>query len=384
MDLITREELNTLLTQAQEPSVSIFMSTERMGAETSQNPIRFKNLLKEAEEKLMAFGLRTPDVLKLLEPAQKLLQESPGWWRRSDGIAAFLTPQEAFFYRLPAKFEALSAVSRRFHIKPLLPLLSGDGIFYVLALSQNQVKLYQATRYSISEVDVEGIPEGLKDALKFDDFEKQLQLHSPKERRGERKGAIFHGHGGPTADFDEKNLFRYFKQVDQGLQEVLKGEKALMILAGVDYLFPIYREASANPHLLEKGIPGNPDIVTAEELHQRAWEIVEPYFLKSQQDTVGKYKELAGTGLASNNMEEILAASFHGRVEALFVARDLQCWGHYDAENGIVKLHQDAGPGDEDILDLATAQTLMNGGVVFAVKREEMPDETLLAAIFRY
>jgi hypothetical protein len=41
-------------------------------------------------------------------------------------------------------------VTDRFHIKPLLPLLSGDGRFYVLALSQSEVRLLQGTRYSVS------------------------------------------------------------------------------------------------------------------------------------------------------------------------------------------------------------------------------------------
>jgi len=40
-------------------------------------------------------------------------------------------------------------VSDRFHLKPLLPLLTGDGRFYILALSQNQVRLLQGTRYSV-------------------------------------------------------------------------------------------------------------------------------------------------------------------------------------------------------------------------------------------
>jgi hypothetical protein len=47
----------------------------------------------------------------------------------------------------------LVIVSERFHVKPLLPLLSGDGRFYVLALSQNEIRLLQGTRYSVEQVD---------------------------------------------------------------------------------------------------------------------------------------------------------------------------------------------------------------------------------------
>lgn len=37
-------------------------------------------------------------------------------------------------------------VDDRFHVTPLLPLLAGDGHFFVLALSQNQIGLLEGTR----------------------------------------------------------------------------------------------------------------------------------------------------------------------------------------------------------------------------------------------
>jgi hypothetical protein len=49
-----------------------------------------------------------------------------------------------------------------------------------------------------------------------------------------------------------------------------------------------------------------------------------------------------------------------------------------------VQLHQDAKPGDQDLLDSAAVQTLLNGGSVYAVQPERMPVEAPLAALFRY
>jgi len=47
-------------------------------------------------------------------------------------------------------------------------------------------------------------------------------------------------------------------------------------------------------------------------------------------------------------------------------------------------LHEEAKPGDEDLLDLAAVQTLLNGGTVYAVELEKVPDGASLAAVFRY
>jgi hypothetical protein len=64
------------------------------------------------------------------------------------------------------------------HIKPLLPLLSGDGRFYILALSQKEVRLLEGSRYGIDAVELEKVPRGLAAALKFDVRERQLQFHA--------------------------------------------------------------------------------------------------------------------------------------------------------------------------------------------------------------
>jgi hypothetical protein len=68
----------------------------------------------------------------------------------------------------------------------------------------------------------------------------------------------------------------------------------------------------------------------------------------------------------------------------LFVAIDLQRWGTFDAEANVVDIHEKAEPGDEDLLDFAATHTLLNGGTVYAVKTEKVPDEASLAALFRY
>ncbi|MDY0222574.1 MAG: hypothetical protein RBR67_15690 [Desulfobacterium sp.] len=63
MDLITIEKLKeTFLTKRSGWCISLFMPTHRAGRETEQNPIRFKNLLREVEERLSAKGLRTTEV----------------------------------------------------------------------------------------------------------------------------------------------------------------------------------------------------------------------------------------------------------------------------------------------------------------------------------
>ncbi|HDI61237.1 MAG TPA: hypothetical protein ENF48_12955, partial [Desulfobacteraceae bacterium] len=61
MDRITLEELKaTFLENRFDWCVSIYMPTHRAGRQAEQDPIRFKNLLREVENRFLAQGLRSP------------------------------------------------------------------------------------------------------------------------------------------------------------------------------------------------------------------------------------------------------------------------------------------------------------------------------------
>lgn len=383
MDLLMRDDLRGLMARQRGPSVSIFVPTHRAGAETRQGPIRLKNLLREAERQLLRSGLRAPEAKSLLEPARGLLQDSLFWQYQSDLLALFVAPETFRCYRLPLSFGELVVVTDRFHIKPLLPLFSGDGQFYLLALSQNEVRLIRGTRDSVSEVDLEGVPQGLAEALRFDRLEKQLQLHTSGSGGRGAPTAVVHGHGVGT-DEAKENIRRYFRQIDRGLRGLLREERAPLLLAGVDYLLPIYREVNSYPHLVSEGIEGNPEELRAQELHERAWAIVGPLFRRAQEEAAAKYRQLAGTGLTSTALEEVIPAAYHKRVETLFVALGLQRWGAFSPETRELFIHEEPQPGDEDLLDFAAVYAILNGGTVYAVEPERVPDGALLAAILRY
>ena len=383
MKIFTREELRTLTMPPQAPCVSIYMPTHRVATENQQDRTRLKNLIRQALESLQAFGLRPAEAESLLEPVTDLLGAISFWKDKRDGLALFISPGMFRQYQLPTTFEPLVVVAHRFHVKPLLSFLGGNE-FFVLALSQNAVRLFEGSRLGLSAIDdPEGVPKSLADALKYDELIKQVQFRTGTGvggARGER-AAMFHGQ---SADDAKDKILRYFRQIDQGLQDFLREEPAPLVLAGVEYLLPIYREVNTYQHLLDEGITGNPEGVSPEDLHRQAWTLVEPYFKREQEKAAARYRQLAGTGRTANDPMEIMPGAYHGRVEFLFVAVGRQQWWDYDPGANRVVVHPAAQPGSVDLLDLAATQTLLHGGAVFAVEPAEVPDAALLAAVFRY
>jgi hypothetical protein len=385
MDILNPADLKSLITQEGKWSVSLYMPTHRAGNEQQQNPIRLKNLLAEAETKLLANGLRRPEAEQLMRPAEELLWNAAFWQHQSDGLAIFLSDGFHVIYRLPNNFEELLIVSNSFHIKPLVPCL-GRGIkFYVLAISLNNVRLFQASADSMSEVAL-NFPTAMNEALWMDDPERYLNLHSGSVSQHEGSGgaAIFHGHN--PADEEKTNILRFFQSVNEGLNTLLEDKNVPMVLAGVDYLLAMYREVTTYQNLLKDSVPGNPDRENLKALHQQASQIVRPIFEENQKKAFEKFQQLDGqkNGLATSDLPTAVKAAKFGQIETLFVPLGIQKWGRYDAQNNHVILESGPDPENEDLLDLAAAETILNSGQVFAVPREQLPGKGDLAAILRY
>jgi Bacterial archaeo-eukaryotic release factor family 3 len=380
MDVVRRADLERLALQGTGPCVSLFLPTHRGGREVQQAPIRLKNLLRQAADGLEANGASAPTIESLLAPLRRLLDNRPFWLSQSDGLALYSRPGWWGSFRVPLDLPELAVVADGFHVTPLLPLLTGDGHFFVLALSQNQIRLLEGTRDRLEEVDLPGEPLGGRDALQGE-AERQVQLYVA-DRGGVGARGIFHGHG-DVGDVQEERVLQYFRSVDRRLREVLAGEDAPMVLAAVEHLSPLWRRSNTYPHLVDQTLPGNPEELRPDQLHTRAWPIVEPLFLRAQRDAVARYDQLAGTGLTSQDPQEIAGAAEEGRIETLFVSR--QPAGSVTVSaTGEAAPRRDASGAAREPVESATVNTLTKGGAVYALPSGEVPGGGSAAAVFRY
>lgn len=390
MQLISREEIHALLEQPKQNSISIYMPIQTAGPEVRQNSIRFKNLIRKAEAHLIDAGLDHNEAMELLAQAHQI--DQPNFWEKigDPGIAIFVSQDIFRYYTLPVKFNELVVVTDRFHIKPLLPIFNGDGRFYLLTLSQKDIKFFEGTRYSLKPVEVENMPKSLDEALGYDQTAKEGQFRIATPKGGTSnpfsQPGTFHGQGSPDRDEQQKDILQFFYLIDEALHEKLRDQQAPLVIAGVEYLLPLYRQANTYQHLIEQSINGNTKIESTQELHEQAWPLVEAQFQKSQQEVLEQFIELfnSNTGKASNDIKQIIPAAYYQRVDSLLVTVGQQQWGLFDRISETVYLHQEEETGDEDLLDFAAAHTLLNGGRVYAVTLEHVPYSSPIAAIFRY
>ncbi len=385
MDTLRIKDIKTLIEKTNDVCLSIYMPTFKAGKEVEQNQIRYKNLVRRAEEQLREHGLRPDDVEDILNPVRAFVDDSIYWKFQSTGLALFRSKNDFYSYRLPLEFDELTVVSDRYHVKPLLPLFNNEGEFYLLAFSKGKIRLFRGSKFDVSEVDLAGIPKSLQEALKFDVYNKELQFQTGTPRHGGRRDAIFFG-GGSNQPNEKKEILRFFQQIDKGLNEYLKDSQAPLVLAGVDYLIPIYKEANKYAHLVDSHISGNPDDLSPQTLHEKGWALVTPVFYEEQAKALERFKQLIGSksNLASIEISAIVESGFTKRVESLFVANDVQIWGTFNSKSLQSEIHESQQEGDEDLLDFAAVHTLINAGTIYPLPLKKMPRQRPAAAIFRY
>jgi hypothetical protein len=389
LDVLTIEDLRSLLTEQPTPTISIFHPTSKVVVRPQENSLRLKSLLPKVKEQLEQLNLKDCD--ELMQPITSLLEDRDFWVTQLEGLALFQRPNELRIYRLPFSVDEIALVSEVPYVAPLLPALFPETRFYVLALSQHAVRLLRCTRGGIERIDLEGldIPMSLDEALRYDDLQKPDLMGHPvgpaQGPRGDRSGVThgFPSHG-EAVEGHKSQVRRFFEAVDGGISKQLSTESSPLVIAAVDYLQALYREVSRYTHILADGIHGNPDRTRDDELFESAFPIIE----RAQAAEIKKITERQGAlmrrGLASVDLESILRAAHEGRVEVLFVARGQEEWGAYEFPNDVVRISEERRPGDIGLHDLAARQTILQAGTVLTPDRTDMPAEASIAAIYRY
>ena len=362
-----------LVGQQKPPCVSIYLPTHRHHPGTEQDRIRFKNLLAQTAN-LLREKYRDQDVGRFLAPVEAL-STNEFWQYQEDGLAIFCSSDTCVHYRLPVSVPEVVVVSNTFHTKPLVGYLNSNRHYFVLSLSQNDVRLYEGTPHTLSQVESQSLGQELH-ALIGDPKVKTLLSEGGEDEDRQR------------GDKDrKKDLMKYFRAVNRALWPILREERAPLVLAAVGYLQPLFREACRYPHVLDEGIAGNAEGTSLEALREAAWRLVASYEADREGELLGQYARALQSGRASHDLVDIAKAVARGRVRVLLHEAGKMVWGHVDPDTGAVTVHekqQQQDTVDADIVDDLCELTLLKGGKVLEIAPNDLLRGSPIGAIYRY
>ncbi|MDD4042535.1 MAG: hypothetical protein PHS75_03935 [Anaerolineaceae bacterium] len=384
MDNLYEDYSAGILDNCEPPCLSLYMPTHRQHPDNQQDPILFRNLVKELEESLLKQYSRR-EVDQLLEPATALMDDREFWNHSLDGLALLIAKDFSRIYRLQLPTPKIAVVANSFHLKPLMYTLQSIDRYQVLGLNQEEVKLFEGNRNALDEIELHpDVPRTLKEALGSELTEPYLNFRSPGGVRGSQTVA-FHGHGSKDEEM-AVDAERFFRAVDKAILEHHSKPSGLpLILAAQSEHHHMFREVSNNPFLVEESLDVHPDsLASIDELRERAWKLMEPRYLARKDTLVEQYAIANSQDLAGDHLKQVAQAVAVGRVATLLIEANRQVPGRIDEATGAIEYGEMDHPEVDDVIDDLAALALKMGGEVAILPADQMPTETGIAAIYRY
>ncbi len=365
--------------------VSIYIPMFKTGQEQNQGlgQAYLKSCLKSARLMLSERGMDRNKIEKYLKPVEELISEIQLWRHPSEGMAIFVNDTfGAEYYLVPLALESETYVSDHHYLVPLMPLYEFDTTFYLLELSQDYVKLYKGSRYSMEDMFVnEFAPERLEESVGFDYKQKMLQFRTGHALHS---AGSFHGHG-EGKDDDEKEVVKFFREIDRGVNKAIDRRSAPLIVACVDWLFPVYKEVNTYSGLQHIHISGDPEFKNKMNLHRKVWNGIKDIFREKKNQLNERYHELVHTPKTSHQVSEIVPAAFNGKIDTLFLKKGEHLYGTYNRKNNCVIIDSEKTRGNASLINMAALNTFLQGGRVITMEPSEMPEKKRpLNAMFRY
>jgi hypothetical protein len=371
---VERDDLLALARPSDEIWVTLLMSTR--AGDRNHAEITLRNLIRSASTTMREADVPEATIAAVVRQLSQTDGEPDR--HRSDGLglALFATEDRKMVIRVPGTLPDVATVGNRGFVGPLVSAVLGCRHTVILALNGEEVQLFHLTPAGIDELPIEGSP-----IAPFATMPRQRrQLHAFVAGSGNSAHAVFSG-SGTEADVGEKSaLRRYFRQVDDAVQEMVGSEQSLLILAGVEETMALYREVSTYPYLLSDGISGAVRGMTLRELHDHAWRICEAAVRRSAAGPLARLRALLGTGRTMDEPAHVAAAAQAGRIDSLLLSNDPGVWTPADGRRALDL----GGSGFPVNLDTAAVGTLQHGGSLYAVPQRELPSRSPVAAILRY
>jgi release factor family 11 len=366
-DLPTRAQLEQLLAARSPSSVSIYLPTNPASRGEAER-IELKNLAGEASRQLQEARADRGDVAAIDEELAELVDDDQFWRYQARTLALFLTPRTIMTFRLANNVGGLVEVSDRFHVKPLLRAFTFPHAAFVLALAQSSVRVLEITPdLEPAEVDVPDLPSDVASAV----GKSSIRDRAPTRRLQGSEG-------------QKTRMRQYARQIDEALRPLLNGIDVPLILAAAEPIDSIYRSVNSYPHLLPDSIPGNPEAGSDAELATGARRLLDDLYaaeLRAAQET---FALRSSQHRASSDIADVARAATYGLVDTVLVDIDGVVPGQIDEETGAVTFDEGDDAVNYGVVDEIARRVLQNGGTVLAVRREDIPGESSVAAILRY
>jgi len=374
---IIKEFPHPMMEKGKRPVISIYVDTNIKKPDRLENPIRFKNLVKEVQASLKDKEFKGfKDLFSLFKEME---EDALFWEGATESLAILGDEEECIVYKLPVNVKSLSIVSDSYYIKPLLRSFQSYGHYHVLGLNRDNFVLYEADRYGIHPIPVAEKDSTMEGVLGTEKTAPHLSVASIG---GDQ--SMYHGHGG-AKDERKVDQEKFFRHVDTFiLENYSKTDKIPLILVSPDEHQGEFRKLSKNSFLIDEGIKIDGDSLDKKSLYEKVQDVMQELFKKELKERMDNFSEAHAKDLGSDDLVQIGRAIAEGRVATLYLEENMVHPGIFDSNLGTIIQGQIENPRVGDVYDDMAEVVLSRGGKVLILAKEDMPTASDIAAVYRY
>lgn len=347
------------------PCVTITLPTHRTSPDNRQDPIRLKNLVREAAERLTGeLGKREVEgVLRGLEQ----LAEGIDHEHNLDGLALFVSAETVRAEKVPFTLPERVIVDESFFTRDLVFAMNRSPRYWVLALSEQPTRLFEATRDDLEEVN-DGTP-------------------FPMTHSGRGGGRTLPSDPAVNvSQLRDEHHRVFFRSVDEALGTFLAADPLPVAVVGVDRWIAFFREVTSHGDQIVTTLTGNHDTTSAHELGKLVWPLVRESLAARRAGIHGELEAAVGGQRSASTLGEVWRFAHEGRGQTLVVEENYHEAATVD-ETGLRLLPAGEGGGPtalDDAVDEVIAKVLAMGGRVVFADDGTLAKHSRIALILRY
>lgn len=293
--MFTLDTVKQLQAMTSRPSVTITLPTYRTSPDNQKDPIRLKNLLTDAVNRLETeFGKR--ETQSLVERLQGLA-DGVDHEHNLDGLVLFASNDYGGVFKVPYRLPERVAIDDTFLTRDLVFAMNRTPLYWVLMLSEKPTRLYLGRKTDLSEVREYGFP---------------MEYNGPGAGFALNTG----GASNPSRERD-RGVEAFMRDVNAGLGESVKEGPFPVVVVGLSQnLAPfqsVGQTSAGNQQFVVQTIEGGHDSLSAHDLGQLVWPHAREALRERRQSVFGDIEQAVGQSRFVTDLNECWQAAQDGR-----------------------------------------------------------------------
>ncbi len=361
---MNRQDILTLESMRNYPCLTITLPTHRTAPENRQDSIRLKNLTRQAAERLTD-EVGKHEAATMLQSLEQLA-DSIDHTYNLEGLALFVSADVARAERLPCSLPERVIIDESFFTRDLVYALNRSPHYWVLVLSEQPTRLFEAFRDDLHELTNGAFP--------------MFHTGPGGERSLPNDPAI------NASRFRDEHHRIFFRTIDQSLTTVLASADLPVVVVGVDRWLSFFNEVTGNAAKIIATFTGNYDRASSHELGKLVWPLVQEKMAERCATVLDELDVAVGGQRSASTLGEVWRCAQEGRGATLVVEESYHEAAALD-ETGLRLLPRGDGVGRSDLddaVDEVIATVLAKGGRVVFVADGTLTAHSRIALILRY